>query len=106
MADPNSVFYYYQKLIKLRKKYPVVVYGDYRLILEDDEQIFSYVRTLGDQQLLVILNFFKEKAHFSLPDTVRYRTKELLISNYEVKDDQIDHIELKPYEARVYLLKL
>ena len=45
LADENSVFYCYQKLIKLRRENPIMVYGDYALLLPDDENIYALVDT-------------------------------------------------------------
>lgn len=105
LNDPDSIFHYYKKLIFLRKEHPVIVYGDYRPLMEDDPFVFAYVRTLGSEQLLVILNFFEKPADFILEDSVQYETKQLLISNYEAAgDEDIRRIALRPYEARVYKL--
>jgi oligo-1,6-glucosidase len=105
-ADPNSVFHYYRNLIQLRKQNPIMVYGSYDLILPDHEQIYAYVRRYEGQTLLVMLNFSSEKPVFKLPTDISYVDKKLFIHNYEVSDDEsIEKIELKPYEARVYVLK-
>ena len=56
MNDSNSIFHYYQKLIALRKKNPVVVYGDYKEYFEDSHQLYAYSRTLDDTCLFVLLN--------------------------------------------------
>ena len=56
-ADPNSVFHYYKKLIELRKKNPIMVYGKYDLMLEDSEELFVYTRTLDEEKLLVVCSF-------------------------------------------------
>jgi len=106
LKDENSIFYYYQKLIKLRKQHDIIVYGDYQLITEDDEQIYAYTRTLKEETLLVITNFSSENPGFNLPTDLSFEKKDLLISNYEVEEtEDIVEIALKPYEARVYLLK-
>jgi oligo-1,6-glucosidase len=106
VADSNSVFHYYRNLIQLRKLNPIMVYGSYDLILPDHEQIYAYVRRYEGQTLLVMLNFSSEKPVFELPTEISYVDKKLLIHNYEVSDDEsIEKIELKPYEARVYVLK-
>ncbi|MFC0471086.1 alpha-glucosidase [Halalkalibacter kiskunsagensis] len=106
LEDSNSIFYYYQSLIKLRREYKVFVYGNYNLILDDHEQIYAFTRVFGDETLLVITNFSSETPEFQMPSQIQYNSKNLLISNYEVdeNDDNIS-ILLKPYEARVYLLK-
>ncbi|WP_160679253.1 alpha-glucosidase [Clostridium sp. C8-1-8] len=105
LEDRNSIFYYYQKLIKLRKENPIIVYGDINLLYKDDENIFSYIRKFEDERLLVILNFFEKEVQFKLPADVKFKEAELLIANYEVDTNNIDNILLKPYEARVYLLQ-
>lgn len=106
MKDSNSIFYYYQKLIRLRKEMPIFIYGTYDLILPDHEEIYSFTRTEGNQKLLVILNFSENQPEFKLPDEVSYTHKELLISNYHVDvTESIDSIQLRPYEARVYKLE-
>ena len=105
LEDKDSVFYYYQQLIELREEYPIFVYGKYQLILEEDQEIYAYTRTLDGEQLLVILNFFAGKPEFELPQQIKYKHKELLISNYNVKPHQdLEELQLRPYEARVYKL--
>ena len=107
LKNNNSIFYYYQDLIKLRKEHPIFVYGDYELLLEDDQEIYAYTRTLDEEQLLVILNFSADQPQFNLPAKVKFNQKQLLISNYKVnKQEKIDQIKLQPYEARVYKLKV
>ncbi|MCS0542876.1 alpha-amylase family glycosyl hydrolase, partial [Aeromonas veronii] len=69
IADPDSIYHYYKKLIGLRKNNPIMVYGSYDLILEENEQIYAYTRTLGNETLLVITNFTKETPIFTLPNT-------------------------------------
>jgi oligo-1,6-glucosidase len=105
LKDPNSIFYYYKNLIQLRKQNEVIVYGSYDLLLEDDELIYAFTRTLGNEQILVICNFSQETPDFILPENVQFAGKELLISNYNVDENQpISNLSLKPYEARVYRL--
>jgi len=106
LQDPNSIFYFYKKLIQLRKQHDVIVYGSYDLLLENNEQIYVYTRTLEEEQLLVICNFSKDTPTFELPIHIQYANSSLLISNYDVSDkENLQSITLKPYEARVYLLK-
>ncbi|MCB9455369.1 MAG: alpha-glucosidase [Anaerolineaceae bacterium] len=105
LADPDSVFYYFQKLIRLRKQYPIFVYGDYNLILDDHPQIYAFTRTMGDEQLLVMLNFTAEEPVFVLPEGVSFNHQELLIANYAADSGtRASEVKLRPYEARVYRL--
>ena len=96
----DSVFHYYQKLIRLRKENEIIVYGNYELLLPEDENIFAYVRTLDNQKLLVVCNFSKSEQKF---DFSGYENAKVLISNYN-RDARKDGI-LKPYEATVLLLE-
>ncbi|MEA1940348.1 MAG: alpha-glucosidase, partial [Candidatus Caldatribacteriota bacterium] len=105
LKDSNSIFYYYQKIIQLRKENLIMIYGDYQIILEDDEHIYSYLRTLNQDRLLIILNFFSSQTIFNLPTNINYQEKKLLISNYNVEEkEDIKSTYLRPYEARVYKL--
>ena len=96
----DSVFHYYQKLIRLRKENEIIVYGNYELLLPEDENIFAYKRTLDNQKLLVVCNFSKSEQKF---DFSGYENAKVLISNYN-RDARKDGI-LKPYEATVLLLE-
>ena len=105
LADPDSVFYYYQKLIRLRKAHPIMVYGRYDLILASHPQIYAFTRTLDAERLLIILNFSAETPLFELPAGISFSARELLISNYAVDEAApIAALALRPYEARVYRL--
>jgi oligo-1,6-glucosidase/glucan 1,6-alpha-glucosidase len=107
LNDENSIFNYYKKLIKIRKTNPIVVYGKYELILEENKEIFAYTRTLENEKLLVICNFTDNKTKFEFEEKIEFNSKELLISNYEVDvNGSINNIELRPYESRIYKLAL
>ncbi len=100
----SSVFYYYQKLITLRKTHPVIVYGDYRLLLPDSEEIFAYVRSLDGTKLLVVCNFSDQPVDFVLPDMFAETAGSLLISNCDRKS--LDRAcTLEPYEAFAYQIQ-
>lgn len=105
MKDPKSIYHYYRKLIALRKQHKALVYGEYKLLLPLDPDLYVYIRTLKQETILVILNFFDEMPRMEWPKHLRDLTRELLISNYEpVPDELPDQIDLRPYEARVYRL--
>lgn len=107
LADPDSIFHYYKKLIRLRKRHAVMVYGKYELVLPEHEQIYAYSRKLDGELWLVMLNFFDDPAEFRLPDHLAHSDRMLMISNYADVDEaeEIQIVQLRPYEARVYSLK-
>ncbi|WP_440897760.1 alpha,alpha-phosphotrehalase [Amphibacillus sp. Q70] len=106
LADPDSIFYHYQKLIQLRKKYDIITTGDYRLILPDDEAIFAYIRKKDDEQLVVLNNFYPKSVNYDLSnhfETQQHKT-EVLISNYPDQLGNVSAGNLRPYESVVYYL--
>ena len=94
----DSVFKYYKKLIKIRHESELIVYGTYDLILDDDKDIYAYIRTLGDEKLIVYCNFSENTREVELPE--EFTNGKVLISNYS--DAKVNHkITLRPYEAIV-----
>ncbi|MNL87176.1 Oligo-1,6-glucosidase [compost metagenome] len=68
--------------------------------------MYAYLRTLGEERLLVMLNFFGRPAAFELPAGVVFQDKTLVIANYGVQpEEDIRSLSLRPYEARVYRLR-
>ncbi len=101
MVRADSVFNYYKKLIRLRKENEIIVYGSYDLLLPDDPELYVYTRTLGDEKLLVICNFYGNTREFELPEGWNPDRMELMIGNYE-KRDTARTLEIRPYEAVVF----
>lgn len=95
LSDPDSVFSYYQRLIRLRKGHPVFREGTFRLVLADHEDIFAYTRTTATAQLLVVCNF--RGADIEDPLAIGETP---ILCNYP---DQPILGRLRPYEARIYL---
>ncbi|MBR4573552.1 MAG: alpha-glucosidase [Lachnospiraceae bacterium] len=97
LADPDSVFYYYQKLIRLRHENDIIVYGTFHPLLEDDENIYAYERRLDGKVLTVACNWADKEVPCCLFDDL---SGEELISNYK----EHKHGTLLPYEARAVLV--
>ena len=95
LSDPDSVFSYYQRLIRLRKGHPMFREGTFRLVLADHEDIFAYTRTTATAQLLVVCNF--RGADIEDPLAIG---ESPILCNYP---DQPLLGRLRPYEARIYL---
>ena len=98
VSREDSVFKYYQKLIKLRHESDLIVYGTYDLILDDDKDIYAYIRTLGDEKLIVYCNFSENTREVELSE--EFTDGKILISNYN--DAKVsEKITLRPYKAIV-----
>lgn len=100
LSRKDSIFYYYQSLIKLRKQYKIIVYGTYRLLFPESEQLYVYERVLDGDRLLVICNFTEQVQQIDLPGDNKAEESKVLISNYQ-REAAAQHMELKPYEAMV-----
>jgi oligo-1,6-glucosidase len=99
LADPDSVFHYYRRLIELRHSEPVVAFGEFMMLLPDDERVYAFTRRLGDVTLLVLGNFSADVVAIELPEAQEWAAAEILIGNYDTAPTSI---ELRPWEARVY----
>ena len=102
LEDPNSIFYYYQKLIRLRKEKDIIVYGEFEPIYRDDEQIFAYIRRQKQEKLLTVCNFSDKNAEMEIPE--EFKGAECLITNLDRTVFE-GRIVLKPYEAFVLYKK-
>jgi len=97
LADKDSVFYYYKKLIDLRHNNDIIVYGDYELLDPNDDEVFAYKRHYNNETLLVISNFTNKE----IVRDYNQNNGKLLISNYENDEGT----KLRAYESKVYLFK-
>lgn len=115
--EEHSVFRFYQKLIQMRKQYPVFAEGNFRLLHREHPQIFAYLRETDTEKLLVICNFYGQETKYPNPE--EWEGKQLVLSNYEENFSQADfekHMDkisekehstenvLRPYEARLYYM--
>ena len=102
LEDPNSIFHYYQKLIRLRKEKDIIVYGEFEPLYRDDEQIFAYIRRQEQEKLLTVCNFSEKNAEMEIPE--EFKGAECLITNLDRTVFE-GRIVLKPYEAFVLYKK-
>lgn len=102
-ANPNSVLNHFRKMTKLRNENLVLVYGDYKMILNDHEQIYTYTRILNKDKMLILLNFSDQKAQAALPQS--FKVGEILINNYNYDPFEVNNsVLLEPYQALVIRL--
>ncbi len=104
LKDEDSIFYHYQKLIRLRKDYEVISNGSIKFILEENNKVLSYVRNLGDATVLVINNFYGESTKVEIPDEYANKSakSKILISNYKDSSVLNKELNLRPFESIVY----
>jgi oligo-1,6-glucosidase len=105
LADEDSVFHYYRRLIALRRESEwksEIVYGDYQLLAPEDEQIFAYLRK-GERTLLVVCNLSEQNREFVVPNGVMWDSFQLLISN-EPSVTLERRMQLPPWAAAVWAL--
>lgn len=95
LADEDSVFYTYKKLIELRKEHAIVVWGEYELIEDTEEEVFAYYREFSGEKWLVVANFSESKQTFTLEEEIG----EVLVHNYHTSLPKSGEVSLKPYEA-------
>ncbi|WPZ20003.1 alpha,alpha-phosphotrehalase [Geobacillus subterraneus] len=107
LADRDSIFYHYKRLIELRKQYDIITTGRYELLLADDPHLFAYMRHGDGEKLLVVNNFYPVETTFALPEEAGANdyTGELLLANYPDAPADFRRMVLRPYESVVYLLR-
>lgn len=105
LEDPNSVFYYYQTLIKLRKELEIIVEGDFEILEADHPSLYTYVRRFNGETLVVAANVSNEANEFVVPEAISLENGEVLLHNMEEAPAVEREMTLAPWEARVYYMK-
>ncbi len=103
LQDKDSVFYFYRKLVQLRRHSPysdLIAYGDYREFCENNEAVFVYLRTLRDKRILVICSFVEYEVPFSLPFEFKHYKVSVILTNYSDRRE-LENGMLRPYESIV-----
>jgi oligo-1,6-glucosidase len=119
--DEASVLNFWKRALAIRKKHEVLVspvlhhftaktqddtqvYGDFRIISFDDQQVFAYTRTLGNTTALVLLNFKETEITFPLDEVKRFDGFKFVLGNHpSEKELPSDSVILKGYEGKVYI---
>jgi oligo-1,6-glucosidase len=102
LADPDSVFHHYRRLIELRHTDEVVAEGDFTMLLPDDPTVYAFTRSLGGTTLLVVANF--SGSTHTVDGLTEWAGAELVLGSYPSEPPASDGITLRPWEARVLRL--
>ena len=107
LQDDDSVFYFYKRLIELRKEVAVITEGNYIDLLPEHERIFAYQRKTETQVLVCINNYYSEACEVELPNELELEKAQLLLGNYPDKQSQISSntVTLRPYETKILLIE-
>ncbi len=97
LKDKNSLYYFYKKLIDIKKNNKVVEDGEFKMISPHNLHIFAYSRENNEQKLIVVANFSNKNRKFKLIENLN--DKDVALSNFEEHDKT-----LKPFETRVYIV--
>ncbi|MGL4762835.1 MAG: glycoside hydrolase family 13 protein [Sarcina sp.] len=101
LKDEDSILNFYKRLIKVKKESETLVYGDYKLILEEDKNIFAYTRVFGDIKYIIICNL--SDMDIVTEFDIELKDKDLVLSNYKNKDFSVNkNIKLQSWECRMY----
>jgi trehalose-6-phosphate hydrolase len=104
--DRDSVFYFYQKLIRLRKAIEVITTGDYQDLYPQHSQVFGYQRQSDKQTLICLNNFYMKETKCLLPASFATEKAKYVLGNYLDGDESVSRCQkLRPYETRIILLE-
>ena len=103
LQDKDSIFYHYKKLINIRKHNDTIIYGNYKLLLPEDKNVFAYSRELNGDKIVVVCNFYNKEINLNFKED--FNNVEILLSNYKDSSILMKDLNLRPYEAIMYRVK-
>lgn len=102
----GSVFEHWASMLRLRKAHQdVLIYGDFGLVDEKNNDVFAYTRSFGNEKVLVVSNFRKEAVGWQLPGGLELEVGNVLTSNYDGINIKYGKVELRPFEAFAVFVK-
>lgn len=105
VADPESIYHYYQHLIQVRHQNPGLVLGDYHDLDPTDNNVYSYTRRLGKQGFLIVINFTEHALTYHLPSQLDIKTCLISSDPDHVAAAHQTKLQLQPWQSAIYILK-
>ena len=103
--NPDSLLNFYRRLLRFRKENPIVIYGDYRELMPEHEQLYVYERNYQGKKLLVVCSFTSEGVRFDAPEGINLSEGTRVLENYDYNFIIANGFTLRPYEMRAYLFE-
>ncbi|HFU3705194.1 TPA: alpha-glucosidase [Streptococcus suis] len=97
LADKQSLFYTYQKLIDLRKEYPCMSEGKYEVIETENSSVMAYRKYDEQDDFIILVNFSSQEQAY----TIAVEEYSIFMNNYE-NEEAINKGTLRPFEAIVF----
>lgn len=98
LKKQDSIFNFYKKLIKIRKKFISLQIGEYQPAYEQTSQVLAFIRSFNKENLLVLTHFGSKDSFVELPADVEDCT--VLLSNYN-NTELTQRYRIRPYEALI-----
>ena len=92
---------YYKKLFGIRKQLNVITDGQYKLLDEQNPDVFAYIRYNEEESILVVCNFRNEEIKFEFDIN---SIDNVILSN-DCSSSYLRNKILNPFEALVLKLK-
>ena len=105
VADPQSIYHYYQHLIQIRRQNPGLALGNYHDLDPTDNNVYSYTRRWGKQKFLVVINFTEYARTYHLPPLLDINTCLISSDPAHVATAHQTRLQLQPWQAAIYTLK-
>lgn len=101
LAEPQSVWHFYQQLIALRHQNAVLIDGQFEWLLKKDPNVFAYLRKGSQETMLVIANLSHQAKTITLPRRLKQWTWQYQMGNVN-SCELTQHFRVAAYDAVLF----
>ncbi|WP_413476127.1 glycoside hydrolase family 13 protein [Latilactobacillus fuchuensis] len=101
LAEPQSVWHFYQQLIALRHQNAVLIDGQFEWLLKKDPNVFAYLRKGSQETMLVIANLSHQAKTITLPRRLKRWTWQYQMGNVN-SCELTQHFRVAAYDAVLF----